>query len=122
MNQGMPAATVPEAIIACINGGWPDEKYQRDQIIFFQGGPADSVYYVQSGRVKVAVVSGEGKEAVVAILLPGSFCGEECLTGHTLRMSTARAFPNAGSSGWQKRASCVRCMRINSSPNCSRPI
>ena len=96
MNQGMPAAAVPKAIIACINRGWPDEKYQRDQIVFFQGGPADSVYYVQSGRVKVAVVSGEGKEAVVAILLPGSFCGEECLTGHTLRMSTARAFPECG--------------------------
>jgi CRP/FNR family transcriptional regulator, cyclic AMP receptor protein len=91
MNRGMPAAVVPEAIMARINGGWSDGKYQKDEIVFSQGGPADSVYYVQSGRVKVAVVSGEGKEAVVAILLPGSFCGEECLTRHTLRMSTARA-------------------------------
>jgi CRP/FNR family transcriptional regulator, cyclic AMP receptor protein len=93
MNQRMPAAAAPEAVIARINGRWSGGKYQRDQIVFSQGSPADSVYYVQSGRVKVAVVSGEGKEAVVAILLPGSFCGEECLAGQRLRMSTARAFP-----------------------------
>jgi CRP/FNR family transcriptional regulator, cyclic AMP receptor protein len=91
MNSGMPATAVPEAIAGRINGGWSDRKYQRDQIVFSQGDPADSVYCIQSGRVKVAVVSGDGKEAVVAILRPGSFCGEECLAGHTLRMSTARA-------------------------------
>jgi CRP/FNR family transcriptional regulator, cyclic AMP receptor protein len=91
MNQGLAAAAAPEAVIARMNGGWSDGKYQRDQIVFSQGDPADSVYCVQSGRVKVAVVSGEGKEAIVAILQPGSFCGEECLTGHALRLSTARA-------------------------------
>jgi CRP/FNR family cyclic AMP-dependent transcriptional regulator len=84
-------AADPEAIIARIDGGRSEAKYQRDQIVFSQGDPADGIFYVQSGRVKVTVVSEEGKEAVVAILPAGSFCGEECLSGHTLRFSTVRA-------------------------------
>ena len=63
---------------------------KKDQIVYSQGDAADSVFYVQSGKVKVTVISEEGKEAVVAILLPGSFCGEECLSGHTLRISTVK--------------------------------
>jgi CRP/FNR family cyclic AMP-dependent transcriptional regulator len=80
-----------EAIVARVDGGRSEAKYQRDQIVYSQGDAADYVFYVQSGRVKVAVVSEEGKEAVVAILPAGSFCGEECLAGHTLRISTVRA-------------------------------
>jgi CRP/FNR family cyclic AMP-dependent transcriptional regulator len=91
MIQGNQGAPDPEAIIARLDGGRSEAKYQRDQIIFSQGSPADCVYYVHSGRVRVTVVSQEGKEAIVAILPPGSFCGEECLTGHTLRIATARA-------------------------------
>jgi CRP/FNR family transcriptional regulator, cyclic AMP receptor protein len=86
----------PEAIIARIDGGRSEAKYQRDQIVYSQGDPADCVFYVQSGRVKVTVVSEEGKEAVVAILLPGSFSGEECLTGHKLRMSTVKTLTECG--------------------------
>jgi CRP-like cAMP-binding protein len=81
----------PEAIIARIDGVRSEARYQRDQILYSQGDAADGVFYVQAGRVKVTVVSEQGKEAVVAILPPGSFCGEECLTGHALRISTARA-------------------------------
>jgi len=80
----------PQSIIARLDGGRLEAKYQKDQIVYSQGDAADSVFYVQSGKVKVTVVSEEGKEAVVAILLPGSFCGEECLTGHTLRISTVK--------------------------------
>jgi CRP/FNR family cyclic AMP-dependent transcriptional regulator len=82
------AASTPEAIIARIKGGKSEIKFHRDQIVYSQGGPADSVFYVASGKVKLMVVSEAGKEAVVAILQPGNFCGEECLTGHKLRMST----------------------------------
>ena len=85
--QGAPDA---ESIIARMNGGKSEGRFQKDQIVYSQGDPADSVYYTRSGKVKVTVVSNEGKEAVVAILLPGSFCGEECLTGHNLRLSTAK--------------------------------
>src|ERR1700726_2129264 len=81
----------PEAIIARLNGGRSEAKYQKDQIVFSQGDSADGVFYVQSGKLKVSVVSEAGKEAVVAILPPGSFCGEECLTGHKLRLTTVKA-------------------------------
>jgi CRP/FNR family transcriptional regulator, cyclic AMP receptor protein len=90
MAQSKRPASDPQAIIARLDGGRSEAKYQRDQIVYSQGDPADCVFYVQAGKVKVTVVSEEGKEAVVAILLPGSFCGEECLTGHKLRMSTVK--------------------------------
>jgi CRP/FNR family cyclic AMP-dependent transcriptional regulator len=90
MAQNKKPTPNPEAIIAKLNGGRTDVKYQKDQVVYSQGDAADSVFYVQSGKVKVTVVSEEGKEAVVAILLPGSFSGEECLTGHTLRISTVK--------------------------------
>jgi CRP-like cAMP-binding protein len=80
----------PETIIARMNGGKSDAKFHKDQVVYAQGDPADCVFYLRSGRVKVTVVSEGGKEAVVAILPPGSFCGEECLTGHALRLSTLK--------------------------------
>jgi CRP/FNR family transcriptional regulator, cyclic AMP receptor protein len=86
----------PESIIARLDTGRSDAKYHREQIVYSQGDPADGVFYVQSGSLKVTVVSEEGKEAVVAILQAGSFCGEECLTGHTLRISTVRALTECG--------------------------
>jgi CRP/FNR family transcriptional regulator, cyclic AMP receptor protein len=81
----------PESILARIDGGKSESKYQRDETVYSQDDPADSVFYVQVGRVKVTVVSEEGKEAVVAIFQPGGFCGEECLTGHKLRIATVTA-------------------------------
>jgi CRP/FNR family transcriptional regulator, cyclic AMP receptor protein len=103
------AAPDPEAIIGRMNGGTSEAKYPKDQIIYSQGDPADSVFYVQSGRLKVTVVSEEGKEAVVAILHPGSFCGEECLTGHTLRISTVKTLTRCGLIRMAK-ASVVRAL------------
>jgi CRP/FNR family transcriptional regulator, cyclic AMP receptor protein len=84
------AVSGAEAIIARMNGGKSEVKFHRDQIVYSQGDSADSVFYVVSGKVKVTVMSELGKEAVVAILEPGNFCGEECLTGHKLRMSTVK--------------------------------
>jgi CRP/FNR family cyclic AMP-dependent transcriptional regulator len=60
-----------------------------NQPVFSQGDPADSVFYIQSGKVKVTVISEQGKEAVVAILGPNEFCGEGCLAGQPRRMGTA---------------------------------
>jgi CRP-like cAMP-binding protein len=90
MNQGKSSALNAQTIIARMDGGRSEAKLPRDQIVYAQGDPADSIFYIQSGTVKVTVVSDEGKEAVVAILQPGNFCGEECLTGHKLRMSTVK--------------------------------
>ena len=64
------------------------QKYQKDQNIFVQGSAADTVFYIQKGKVKVTVVSEQGKEAVVGIFEPGHFFGEGCLNGHPLRIAT----------------------------------
>jgi len=59
--------------------------------IFRQGQPADSLFYLRRGKVKLSVTSQQGKEAIVAILSAGEFLGEGCLAGQTLRISTAVA-------------------------------
>ena len=64
------------------------EGYHKDQIVFSQGDPADAVFYVERGEVKVTVVSKQGKEAVVAILGTNQFFGEGCLAGQALRIAT----------------------------------
>jgi CRP/FNR family transcriptional regulator, cyclic AMP receptor protein len=62
-----------------------------NQKVFSQGTPADAVFYIQKGKVKVTVLSEQGKEAVVAVLGPDEFCGEGCLTGQPVRLATATA-------------------------------
>ena len=66
-------------------------KYGRGEAIFTQGEPCDHVLYIQSGGVKLSVLSKTGKEAVVAMLGPGDFFGEGCLAGQALRMGSATA-------------------------------
>jgi CRP/FNR family cyclic AMP-dependent transcriptional regulator len=63
-------------------------EYHKDQIVFSQGDPADAVFYIQSGKVKVTVVSEQGKEAVVAMLGTNQFFGEGCLAGQAQRIAT----------------------------------
>ena len=70
------------------NTRWTLSKYQENQIVYAQGDPADSVFYVHSGKVKVTVISKLGKEAVVAIRGPDEFCGEGAMTGTPLRLAT----------------------------------
>src|ERR1700704_4744309 len=98
----------PQVILSRLDAG-TEGNYPKDQIVYAQGDPADSVFYVHSGKVKVTVVSEAGKEAVVAILLPGSFSGEECLTGHKLRITTLTALTDCGLSRISK-ASIVRAL------------
>jgi CRP/FNR family transcriptional regulator, cyclic AMP receptor protein len=66
-------------------------KYHIDQPLFSQGEPPDPVFYIQKGKVKITVVSEEGREAVVAILGKNDFCGEGCLSGQPQRIATATA-------------------------------
>jgi len=65
--------------------------YRPGQVIFAQGDVCTSVMYAQSGRIKLSVLSGNGKEAVLAMFGPGDFFGEGCLAGQPLRMATATA-------------------------------
>jgi CRP/FNR family transcriptional regulator, cyclic AMP receptor protein len=66
-------------------------KAAKDSVLFTQGDVADSVFYIRTGKVKISVVSEQGKEAVVSILGSGHFFGQGCLAGQPLRMSTAAA-------------------------------
>jgi CRP/FNR family transcriptional regulator, cyclic AMP receptor protein len=81
----------PKVFLAKVNGGRTISDYQNNQIVYSQGDPADSVFYIQKGKAKVTVLSELGKEAVVAVLGTGDFFGEECLAGQTLRLATAAA-------------------------------
>lgn len=81
----------PEAFLTAIKGGKTVREYPEKQVIFAQGDAADAVFYIQKGKVKLTVVSHNGKEAVVAILEQGSFLGEGSLAGQPLRMATATA-------------------------------
>jgi CRP/FNR family transcriptional regulator, cyclic AMP receptor protein len=81
----------PQKFLASVGEGTTITKYRKGQTIFSQGDAADAVFYVQKGKLKLSVVSEHGKEAVVAILGPGSFFGEGCLNGHALRIATTTA-------------------------------
>jgi CRP/FNR family cyclic AMP-dependent transcriptional regulator len=67
----------------------------KKQILYSQGDAADAVFYIQGGKVKLTVVSEQGKEAVVAILEQGSFFGEACLAGQIVRTATATALEDS---------------------------
>ena len=81
----------PKDFLATIDGGRTVSDYRKNQIIFSQGDPADSVFYIQKGKVKIAVTSKQGKEAVVAIPGTEEFFGEGCLVAQPLRLATAKA-------------------------------
>ena len=81
----------PRVLLTRLSAGKTSQEYQADETVFSQGYPADAVFYLQSGKVKLTVVSKRGKEAVVAILPQDSFFGEGCLAGQPLRMATASA-------------------------------
>src|ERR1700674_3614956 len=81
----------PKRFLAKVGKGKTISKYRNDQVVFPQGEVADAVFYIQEGKIKLTVVSEQGKEAVVAMLGPGQFFGEGYLNGHPLRIATTRA-------------------------------
>ena len=89
------ATSVPtnafQALLAGVLKGKRLITLQADKKIFSQGDRADAIYFLQTGRVKISVVSSTGKEAVLALLEPHDFFGEGALVGQSLRMSTATA-------------------------------
>ena len=91
MRKKAKASFDPKIFLAKVGEGKTISKYRKDQIVFSQGEAADAVFYIRQGKVKLTVVSQQGKEAVVAILGPGHFFGEGCLNGHPLRIATTRA-------------------------------
>ena len=91
MNSNKKLPFDPKVFLSKVNGGRTISDYRKDQIVYTQGDPADSVFYIQSGKVKKIVVSEQGKEAVVALLGTGDFFGEGCLRGEPLRLATVSA-------------------------------
>ena len=77
-----------KSFLAKVGEGRSLGNYRKEQIVFSQGDPADAVFYIQKGKVKLTVVSEQGKEAVVAILGTNEFFGEGCLAGQVQRMAS----------------------------------
>jgi CRP/FNR family cyclic AMP-dependent transcriptional regulator len=100
----------PTAVLARMGAGKSELKFHKDQALYAQGDPADSSFFVQSGSAKVTIVSPEGREAVVEILRPGDFCGEECLTGYPLRTATVTPLTECTVTRLEK-ASMIRALR-----------
>src|ERR1700693_5677660 len=91
MPKAAKALFDPKLFLARVGEGKTILKFDKNQVVFAQGDAADTVFYIQKGRIKVLVISEQGKEAVVGILEPGQFFGEGCLNGHPLRISTTTA-------------------------------
>jgi CRP/FNR family cyclic AMP-dependent transcriptional regulator len=80
-----------KTFLAHVGGERTISEFRKNQVVFRQGEPADSVFYLQNGKAKLTVTSAQGKEAVIAVLKAGDFFGEGCLGGQTQRMATASA-------------------------------
>ena len=79
----------PKVFLAQTGKGRALADHAKNHTLFLQGEPADAIFYIQKGKIKLTVVSKQGKEAVVALLGPGDFFGEGCLAGQPLRMASA---------------------------------
>ena len=85
----------PQTVLTQASNGKSTLTFQKKQVLFSQGDLADAVFYLQSGKVKLTVVSPRGKEAVIVILEQGSFFGEECLAGQPVHLATATVVEDA---------------------------
>jgi CRP/FNR family cyclic AMP-dependent transcriptional regulator len=90
--------------------GMTVRTYRDKEVVFSQGDAADAVFYIQSGTVKLTVVSARRKKAIIAFLQRGSFFGEGCLAGQSLRIYTARSI-GASNITRLRKASTVRTLR-----------
>jgi CRP/FNR family transcriptional regulator, cyclic AMP receptor protein len=93
--KGAKAVFDPKVFLAILGKEASSADWAKGQLVFQQGDPADALFYIQSGKVKVTTLSRHGKEAVVAILGPGDFFGEGCMAGQPLRISSAAAMEDA---------------------------
>ena len=93
-----------ESLLKSIATGKQVLQFQKNETVFSQGDPADSIFFIQSGKVKLTVVSHQGKEAVLAMLGPRDFFGEGCLVGQPSRVSTATTMESSVVFRVQKQA------------------
>ena len=104
----MPKARIrsfdPKVFLASIGRGRRILEFVKKRAVFTQGEPANAVFYLQRGRIKLTVVSTRGKEAKVGLLAAGDFFGEGCIAGQPLRMTTANAMTDCTVVRIEKRA------------------
>jgi CRP/FNR family cyclic AMP-dependent transcriptional regulator len=81
----------PKEFLAKVGEGKTILEFRKGEVVFTQGDAADTIFYIQNGRVKVVIISEQGKEAVVGIVGPGQFFGEGCMNGQSLRIATTTA-------------------------------
>ena len=93
----------PKTFLTRVGSGKTSLTFPNKGVIFSQGDASDAVFYIQAGRIKLTVVSQQGKEAVIAILEEGAFFGEGCLAGQTVRR---RPRPH-----WKTPRSCASTRR-----------
>ena len=91
MGRKRAAPFDPKTFLSVVDGGKKVLKRRKKQTLFSQGEPADAVFYLLGGKIKLTVLSSKGKEAVIAILGQGEFFGEACLTGQLVRTASATA-------------------------------
>jgi CRP/FNR family cyclic AMP-dependent transcriptional regulator len=94
----------PKAFLARTGAGRAIADYSKNHTLFLQGEPADAIFYIQKGKIKLTVVSKQGKEAVVALLGAGDFFGEGCLAGQPLRMASASTMSECSIMRLEKKA------------------
>jgi CRP/FNR family transcriptional regulator, cyclic AMP receptor protein len=109
MATGASIVFDPKTFLTSVGEGRSIAKSREGQIIFSQGDPADALFYIQKGKVKVTTLSRHGKEAVVAILGAGDFFGEGCLAGQPLRISTVATIVDSSIARLDK-ASVIRVL------------
>jgi CRP/FNR family transcriptional regulator, cyclic AMP receptor protein len=95
MKRKVTSAFDPAELLATVGAGRTPRNYRKSQTIFSQGDRADAVFFVERGKVKLTVLSQQGKQAVIALLGPGNFFGEGCLAGQPVRMATATAMTDS---------------------------
>jgi CRP/FNR family cyclic AMP-dependent transcriptional regulator len=102
--EGSRQAFEPKSAFVRARLGKSTLEYRKNEVIFGQGELADTVFYIHSGKVKLTVVSAQGREGVIAVLQPGQFFGEGCLNGDTVRAATATALQDCAVSSIGKSA------------------
>ena len=97
MAVGVPlmATFHPQTFLNQVGNGKTTLHVPKKHVLFSQGDTADAVFYIQTGKVKLSVVSPHGKEAIIVMLEPGSFFGEGCLAGQLVQLATATTVDDA---------------------------
>jgi CRP/FNR family transcriptional regulator, cyclic AMP receptor protein len=94
----------PKTFLAQVGEGHSVRKYSKDHVVYTQGDSCDAIFYIQSGKAKLTIVSNRGKEAVIAIINANEFFGEGSLSGQPLRIATVRTMTDSVIVRLEKRA------------------